>query len=301
MKVLLAGASGAIGGALSRSLVLHGHVVRTLVRRPANGSTEVSWRPDRGELDQAALSGIDAVVCLSGAGVAEKRWTDEYKQVMRSSRIDSVSTLARAIAQASTPPKVFLSASAVGYYGDAGAAAIDESAPAGDGFLARLCLDWESAATPAVAAGVRVAHLRTGLVLDRDSGLLAKLAPLYKLGLGGKIGSGEQYWSWITLADEIAAIEHLLTADVRGGVNLTAPAPVTNADFSATLGRVLHRPAVLPVPGFAMRAALGEFASDVLTGQRAIPVKLKALEFTFKHATLTEALQATLVSPQSRV
>ncbi|SOD74410.1 hypothetical protein SAMN05892883_3594 [Jatrophihabitans sp. GAS493] len=301
MKVLLAGASGAIGTALSRSLVQHGHVIRTLVRRPASGSTEVTWRPDRGELDQAALNGIDAVICLSGAGVAEKRWTDEYKQVMRSSRIDSVCTLARAITETATPPKVFLSASAVGYYGDAGAAAIDESAPAGDGFLAGLCVDWEAATAPAEAAGVRVAHLRTGLVLDASTGLLAKLAPLYRFGLGGKLGSGEQYWPWISLVDEIASIEHLLTSEVHGGVNLTGPAPVTNADFSATLGRVLHRPAVLPVPGFALRAALGEFSSDVLTGQRALPVKLKASGFAFRHSTLTEALTTSLGRAQTRV
>lgn len=293
MRYVLAGASGFLGSALRDSLVRDGHTVTSLVRHAPRTPEQVQWRPDRGELDPTALRGADAVICLSGAGVEDKRWTDEYKQVLRSSRIDSVATIARALAT-DRGSAVLVSASAVGYYGDSGAETVDEAAPPGDGFLARLCVDWEDAAAPARDAGVRTAQLRTGLVLARHSGLLARLAPLFKLGLGGRIGNGEQYWPWISVTDEIAAIRHVVEAGLSGPVNLTGPAPVTNSDFAATLGRVVHRPALLPVPGFALRIALGEFAGDVVIGQRAIPSKLLDSGFTFAHATLADALRAEL-------
>lgn len=301
MTVLLAGASGAIGTALVSSLRGDNEQVRLLVRREARHPDEVSWRPDRGELDRTALQGVDAVVCLSGANVGEHRWSDEYKQQLRSSRIDPVTTLSKAINESAAPPAVFICASAVGYYGDTAEQIVDESAPAGHTFLAELCQDWEAAAQTVTAS--TVIRIRTGLVLDRHSGLLAKLVPLFQLGLGGRIGSGKQYFPWISLTDEIAAIRFLLgkgltnnstVEQLAGAYNLTGPHPVTNAEFAAALGRAVHRPALLPVPGAAIRLALGEFAQDVLTGQRAVPHALQNAGFTHQHDTIDAALTAIL-------
>jgi uncharacterized protein (TIGR01777 family) len=295
MKVLLAGASGLIGGALAQSLSGDGHEVRRLVRRPAAGPTEFSWHPEDAELDPASLDGVDSVVCLSGAGVADHRWTDAYRRTIRDSRISTVATLAEAIAAIEGPRASFLSASAVGYYGDTGDRETDENGPNGSSFLAGVCRDWENAASAAVDAGARVVHLRTGLVLTPEAGLLAKLAPLVKLGVGGKLGSGRQYWPWISLTDQVGAIRFLLTAgQVSGPVNLTGPAPVTNAEFTAILARVLHRPAIVPTPGFALRIALGGFAEDVLASQRVVPAALTAAGFSFTHADVETALRAML-------
>ena len=293
MKVLLAGASGLIGGALGQTLGAEGHEVTRLVRSAPTSAAQLEWHPERGELPPAALTGVDAVVCMSGAGVADHRWTDNYRQVIRDSRVDTVATLATALAdQADERPRVFLAASAVGYYGDTGSAKTDESGAAGRGFLARVCQEWEAAAEPAVRAGVRVVYLRTGLVLAPKAGLLGRLQPLFKLGGGGRLGSGRQYWPWISLLDEVAALRFLLTSPaLTGAVNVTGPEPVTNAEFTAALGRILHRPALVPVPGFALRLALGEFAGETLTSQRVIPTKLLDAGFTFAHPDVDAALR----------
>jgi uncharacterized protein (TIGR01777 family) len=294
MRVVLAGASGLIGTALHSSLHDNGHAVTTLVRRVPANSDEARWAPERGQLDPAVLAGADAVVCLSGAGVGAHRWSESYKSVLLSSRLDSVGTLSSAMARREDGPRVLVSASAVGYYGDTGEREVDESAPRGAGFLAELCERWEAATRPAEDAAIRVAHLRTGLVLSGDGGLLKRLKPIVALGVAGRLGSGRQFMPWISLADEIAAIGFLLERDVRGPVNLTGPQPVRNAELIATLARLLHRPAVVPTPAFAVRIALGEFAQDTLTGQRAVPKKLLAAGFTHRHGDIESALRWAL-------
>ncbi|MDQ2748526.1 MAG: TIGR01777 family oxidoreductase [Actinomycetota bacterium] len=294
MHVVLAGASGLIGNALRAALRGDGHRVTTLVRRPPGAADEARWAPERHELDPEVLREVNAVVCLSGAGVGDHRWTDSYKEVMRSSRLDSVGTLASGMAGLSDGPRVLLSASAVGYYGDTGERVVDESAPRGDGFLAELCEEWEAATRPAQDADIRVAQLRTGLVLSSDGGLLKRLKLIVSLGAGGRLGSGRQYMPWISLADEIAAIGFLLHHEVSGPVNLTGPDPVRNAEFIATLAGLLHRPAIVPTPGFALRIVLGEFAQDTLTGQRAVPTTLLAAGFTHQHSDLNSALRWAL-------
>lgn len=292
MRIVLAGASGLIGTALRASLAEQGHAVTSLVRRAPHGPGESQWEPDAGRVDAAVLSAADAVVCLSGAGVADRRWTDAYKQTLRSSRLDTVGTLARAVA--THGPARLLAASAVGYYGDTGDTEVDETSPSGDGFLAELCRDWEAATEPAERAGVAVAHLRTGIVLTARGGLLKRLLPIVRLGAGGRLGSGRQFLPWITLADEVHAITHLLgpdSAEITGAVNLVGPAPARNAEFVSALASVVHRPAVLPVPAFAIRIALGELAQDALGGQRAVPTALARSGFAFEHATLDSALR----------
>jgi uncharacterized protein (TIGR01777 family) len=300
MQLLLAGASGLLGRALSESCEAAGDSVRALVRRPAARPGEFEWHPESGDLDPIALDGIDAVVCLSGAGVGDRRWTSSYRQTILTSRTDAVGTLARAIAARAQPPSVFITASAVGYYGDTGADRLDESAPNGEGFFADVCRDWEAATKPAESSGTRIVALRTGIVLARGGPVLQRMLPLFKLGLGGRLGTGRQYWSWIALSDHVAAVRHLLTSDrVSGPVNLTAPTPVRNSEFARTLGRVLGRPAVVPVPGFALRIAIGGLAGDIVTGQRAIPAKLEASGFEFRYPTLEAALRAELDSARS--
>ncbi len=295
MNVLIAGASGFLGRALTRELVAHGHVVHSLVRRPASSATEVEWHPEQGSLDPDALRGYAAVVGLSGAGIGDHRWTPAYKQELVDSRIKPTNTLAKAMAflPMAQRPRVLLSASAVGYYGNRGDELLPETGGAGSGFLADLVVRWEAATQPAADAGVRVVTLRTGLVLSAQGGLLARLIPLYRRGLGGKLGSGQQYQPWISLADEVAAIRFVLESErISGPVNLAGPAPVRNSEFSAELGRVLHRPALLPVPRLALRAALGEFANaGALASERVIPERLLAAGYRFRHDNLRSALE----------
>ena len=294
MKVVLAGASGLIGSALSDQLTAAGHELVTLVRRTPAAANERQWRPDRHEIDPAVLTGADAVICLSGAGVGDHRWTDSYKRTIRASRVDPVATIAQALAALDDAPPTFICASAVGYYGDTGDELITEQAPAGHGFLADVCRDWEAAADPARDAGIRVVHLRTGLVLG-PGGLLGRLAPLVKLGLGGRLGSGRQYLPWISITDEVRAIEFCLeTSAISGPVNLCGPDPVTNAEFTSALAKLLHRPDILVVPAFGLRLALGEFADDVLGGQRAMPTVLTEHGFEFTHSRLDDALRSVL-------
>ncbi|MDP9116219.1 MAG: TIGR01777 family oxidoreductase [Actinomycetota bacterium] len=293
MRIVLAGASGLIGSALRRSLLADGADVTTLVRRAPRDAQELRWDPAGGHLETAALEGAHAVVCLSGAGVGDKRWTAAYKAILRSSRIDSVATIAAAMARVSRPP-VLLAASAVGYYGDTGENAVNETATAGDGFLAELCEDWERAAAPAAAAGARVAHLRTGLVLTHQGGLLKRLLPIVRAGVGGRLGSGRQFMPWISMADEVSAIRFLLDNEIRGPVNLCGPNPSRNAELISMLAALVHRPAALPVPGIALRLALGEFAGDALASQRVLPTVLDQAGFVHSHTELESALRWAL-------
>jgi len=294
MKVLIAGASGFLGGALVEELTVHQHQVHTLVRRPARTPTEIEWHPERPELDADRLRGFAAVICLSGAGIGDRRWTPAYKQELVDSRVRPTSLLAKSIAALpmTQRPRTLISASAVGYYGDRGDELLPESADAGTGFLAELVVEWEGAAQAAADAGARVALLRTGLVLSARGGLLARLLPIFRAGAGGKLGSGRQYQPWITLADEVAAIRFVLeTESLRGPINLVGPAPVRNSEFATELGRALNRPAMLPAPAFALRLALGEFADEgALASQRAVPERLEAAGFEFEHRTVRSAL-----------
>lgn len=294
----MTGSSGLIGSALVPALTEDGHDVLRLVRRTPRTADEHRWDPQHRRIDPALLADVDAVVNLAGTGVGDKRWTEKRKQEILRSRVDATTTVSTALAEAAAAdpsrPRVLLSASAVGWYGDTGDRVVRENAPAGQDFLAHVCEQWETATAPAEQAGVRVVRLRTGLVLGRG-GLLGRLVPLFRLGLGGRIGSGEQYWPWISLRDEVDAIRFLLTAPLSGPVNLTGPVPVTNAEFTRALARVLRRPAALPVPGFALTAALGEFAPvGVLAGQRAVPAALEAAGFTWAHPDVTSALRSAL-------
>jgi uncharacterized protein (TIGR01777 family) len=298
VRLTLAGASGFLGQALLGRLSEDGHQVQLLVRRPPQLPTESEWHPETGELDPAALAGQDAVISLSGAGIGDKRWTRSYKRLLLDSRLQPTSTIANTIARLteSERPAAFISASAIGYYGDRGDEPLSESAGQGSGYLADLVSQWEAATAPAVAAGVRVATLRTGLVLAASGGLLARLTPLFKIGVGGKLGSGTQYQSWITLADEISAIRYVLeSATIAGPVNLVSPKPVTNAELSKVLGGLLHRPSIFPTPAFAIRVALGEFANEgALASQRAVPQVLLESGFNFEHGEIRTALQWAL-------
>lgn len=293
MQILIAGASGFLGGRLVPHLRAAGHQVTQLVRRPARNPGELRWDPAAGLLDATALAGKDAVINLAGAGVGDRRWTEQYKRTLRTSRVDTTQTLARAIAAAGPQrPRVLLNSSAVGFYGDTGDRAVDEQSPAGEGFLADLCQVWEAATRPAEDAGTRVALLRTGFPLAKDGGLLKPLYLQFKLFAGGRMGSGRQYLPWMSLPDWLGAVTFALDReDVAGPVNLTGPEPVTNAEFSAALAKVLHRPSLLPVPGFALRAAVGEFGGEALASQRVLPGVLVREGFPFAHRTVGAALQ----------
>jgi uncharacterized protein (TIGR01777 family) len=296
MTIVVTGASGLIGTALVAALRQDGHRVVRLVRRPTSGPDEVRWDPAARHLDPAVVSGTDAVIHLAGVGIGDRRWSAEYQAKVLDSRVDGTTTIATAIAKADQPPPVLLSASAVGWYGDTGDRVVREDEPAGAGFLGEVSQAWEASTVRAADAGSRVVTLRTGLVLSRSGGLLGKLRPLFKAGLGGRMGSGRQYWPWISLRDEVAAIGFLLGAgDVAGPVNLTGPEPVTNAEFTAELARQLHRPALFPVPPFALRIVLAGFADEgVLSGQRAVPAVLTEHGFGFTDPTLADALRYAL-------
>jgi uncharacterized protein len=294
MLVAITGSHGLIGSALIDALTTAGHKVRRLVRS-SGAPGDVVWNPSAGSIDSAALEGIDAVVHLAGAGIGDKRWTPDYKREILESRTKGTTLLSSALADMKTKPSVLLSGSAIGYYGTTEEPVTEDSKP-GTGFLADLCVQWEASTAKAEAAGIRTAHLRTGIVLSTKGGALKKQLPLFKLGVGGKFGSGRQWQSWISIHDEVGAIMHLLTSTVSGPVNLTAPNPVTNAEFTTALSHAVHRPAIFTVPGFAPKLLLGGELVDnlLLTGQNVVPNRLLADGYPFRHATLESALAELL-------
>ncbi len=296
MRIAIGGSSGMIGTALGAGLQAAGHDVVRLVRREAQAPDEVRWDPGAEEIDTAALGHVDAGINLAGVGIGDRRWTDDHKQAVLASRVDSTSLLARTLAAQSPQPGALLNASAIGIYGARGDEVLTEESPLGDGYLAEVCQAWEAATAPAREAGIRTVCLRTGLVLDGDDGLLPRTVLPFKLGLGGRLGSGEQYWSWITLDDEVAAIVHLLDSGVAGPVNLTAPNPVPFDDVRKALGRILRRPTFWPVPDFALKAVLGPERAEalVLTGQRVLPARLLESGFEFRHTRFEPAVRAVL-------
>ena len=291
--VVIAGSSGLIGRALVAELRREHVAVLRLVRSPASAGDEITWDPVTGTVDRAALEGVGAVINLAGAGIGDRRWTAARKQVLRDSRIRSAALLAATVSGLARPPEVILSASAMGFYSERGDSVVTESTGPGTGFLAELCQEWEAAAQP--EAALRTVLLRTGVVLSADGPFLRRQLPLFKLGLGGRLGPADRWVSWITLTDTVAAIVHLLDSDVSGPVNLTAPNPVTNAEFTRALGRTLNRPAVLPVPLLVPSLLLGSEAVAGLTQSvRVIPEALLADGFEFTHTDVTEALTAAL-------
>ena len=296
MKIVVSGSTGLIGSALAPRLVREGHDVVPLVRRPVRpGERAFFWDPATGKIDRAALEGVDVVVHLAGEPVFG-RWTTAKQQRIRDSRVNGTRLLSDAIAGLQRRPSVLLSASAIGYYGDRGDAELREGSAAGDDFLARVARDWEAATGSATKAGIRVHHLRFGVVLTPQRGGLAKMLPAFRVGLGGPVGSGNQYFSWIALDDTMNAIVHILaTPSLAGAVNVTSPTPVTNRAFATTLGKVLGRPAVVPVPAFALRLVFGtDGAAMVQSGQRVVPARLLESGFHFRYDTIEAALRAVL-------
>lgn len=295
LRVAVTGSTGLIGSALTRALEAEGHrVVRVVRSRPAPGSGDVAWDPARGEIDAAGLEGLDAVVHLAGENVG-KPWTEAQKARIRDSRQQGTRTLARALAGLREPPRVLVSASATGYYGDRGDEVLDESAGPGSGFLAEVCRTWEAEAQPARDAGIRVVHPRIGVVLSSRGGALERMLLPFRMGVGGRIGSGKQWMSWVELDDVVEAVRFAMRhEELEGAVNLVAE-PVTNEEFTKALGRVLGRPTVLHVPEFALRLAMGEMAEEtVLSSQRAVPERLKRAGFRFRYPEIEGALRAVL-------
>lgn len=305
--VVVAGASGLIGSALVPALTHAGYTVRRLVRRAPRADDEISWDPAAGILPVGTLDGVDAVINLAGTGAGDHRWTPAYRKLILSSRLSTTSLLARELAKShrvsgSASPSsadqatdetagrpVLIQASATGFYGNRGEEVLTESSTPGHGFLADVVRQWEAAAAPARDAGIRVVHIRSGIVLAEDGGALGRLLPLLRLGVAGPLGSGKQFWSWITLADEVRAILHLLESQVSGPVNLTAPAPSRNRDLTRALGAAFHRPTVLRVPGWALSVVIGGFSAEILGSQRVHPTVLEASGFTFDHPTIHAA------------
>ncbi len=296
MRVAVTGASGFIGAGLAARLEADGDTVVRIGRGPA-APGGLSWDPAAGRLDPAGLEGLDGVVHLAGAGLASGRWSAARQRELRASRIEATRLLSGTLAALDRPPAVLLSASAIGYYGDRGDEELTETSPPGTGFLAELCRAWEAETAAASDAGIRVVHLRTGIVLSKAGGALAKQLPLFRLGLGGRLGSGRQQMSWISFGDEVGAIMFALRADrLRGAANLTGPAPVTNAAFTAALGREVRRPARLAVPAVALRLVLGAGLADeaLLSGQRVLPAALLAAGYQFAHPDIETALRAAV-------
>jgi uncharacterized protein (TIGR01777 family) len=288
-RIAITGASGLIGTALVGKLKSDGYTVQRLVRRPTVSPEEIFWNPTNQEIDLDALAGVDAVIHLAGAGVGDKRWTKKYKSEILNSRLLGTTTIANAVAQ--IKPEVFISSSAIGWYGETGNRAVIESDRGGDDFLAAVCREWEAAAD--LAGTVRTVKIRTGLVLDPTGGALGRMLPLFRFGLGGKLGSGKQWWSWITLHDHLRAIEFILeNKEISGPVNLTSPNPVTNQEFTSALARALRRPALFPAPAFALKAALGGFSTEILGSKKVLPGVLEDAGFNFDFPHIGPALDA---------
>ncbi|WP_142058073.1 TIGR01777 family oxidoreductase [Pseudarthrobacter sp. B4EP4b] len=291
MRIVIAGASGLIGTHMSATFRTAGHQVISLVRREASSAAEVQWNPAAGELDPKALEGADAVVNLSGAGIGDRPWTRKRVAELFSSRLDATRTLTSAMRQLDSPPPVFISQSGAGYYGDAGNTVLREDAPQGAGTLARICAEWEAAAA-AAPPGIRVVTPRTAVVLSRKGGALGRLLPLIRLGIGGPLGNGRQYWPWITLPDVSAAFLFLLESDVSGPVNLCAPEEANVNELVAALAHALHRPAALRVPGPVLRFVMRDLADELLlASQRMEPARLSSAGFTWQHPTLAQAAE----------
>jgi uncharacterized protein len=286
-RVAVTGASGLIGTALVGHLRSEGHTVQRFVRRPAKAPDEISWDPITGNVDLAALEGVNAVIHLAGAGVGDKRWTKKYRAEILNSRLLGTTAIANAVSKVN--PSVFISASAIGWYGESGNRAVSESDRSGDDFLAVVCREWEGAAD--LAGDVRTVKIRTGLVLDPTGGALGRMLPLFRLGVGGKLGNGKQWWSWITMHDHVRAICHLMESKISGPVNLTSPNPVTNQEFTAALARAMHRPALFPAPAFALKLALGGFSTEILGSKKVMPEALTNDGFTFDYPHVSKALE----------
>ncbi len=295
MEILVSGSRGLVGAALVPALESGGHRVRRLVREGGEGNDCIVWQPEAGRIEREKLAGIDAVIHLAGEPITG-RWTAAKKQRIRQSRIAGTRLLAETLAQLSPRPRVFLCTSAIGYYGDRADTWLDEDSALGTGFLAEVCRDWEAAADPARVAGIRVATMRLGVVLSRHGGALGAMLLPFRLGLGGRVGSGQQWWSWISIEDVVGGIQHALTAETLSGpVNLVAPQPVTNTEFTHALGRVLRRPAILPAPAALLRLALGEMADGLLlSSARVRPARLLASGYQFRQSELTPALRVLL-------
>lgn len=289
-RIAVTGASGLIGTALVGHLKSEGHTVQRLVRRTVVAPDEIQWDPKTGYVDIEALRGVDAVIHLAGVGVGDKRWTKKYKAEILNSRLLGTTAIARAVAE--VKPQVFISASAIGWYGESGNRAVVESDKVGDDFLAAVCREWEAAAD--LAQGVRTVKIRTGLVLDPTGGALGKMLPLFRLGLGGKLGNGKQWWSWITLHDVIRAISFILETKIEGPVNFTSPNPVTNQEFTSALARAMHRPALFPAPAIGLKIALGGFSSEILGSKKVMPQELMSAGFTWDYPHITNALTALI-------
>jgi len=295
MKVAISGIAGLVGSALRLSLVADGHRVVGLTRQPALPPLEtITWDIDNGRFDASGLSGVDVVVHLAGAPVAE-RWTKSHKEAIRHSRVAGTKLLVEGLKSLESKPKLLVSASAVGFYGDRGDEPLDENSPPGEGFLPEVCTEWEKAALETMGLGIRTVAMRIGIVLSTQGGALAKMRVPFKLGLGGPLGTGNQWMPWIHIDDLVGALRHVMEDEnLMGVVNATGPNPVTNRTFSKTLGRVLHRPAFLPAPAFALERILGEMSRIVLEGQRVVPEKLLAAGFSFRHPELEEAFQSLI-------
>lgn len=292
MRLVVTGASGLLGPRFVEEMRAAGHEVLRLVRRTPTSPDEHRWDPAAGHLDPSVFDGVEAVVHLSGANIGDKRWTAQQKRVLHDSRTVTTALVSRTVAALPEPPKALLCASAVGYYGDCGERHVDESSPAGEGFLADLVVDWERATAPAADAGIRVAFLRSGIVLSPEGGALKKMLPVFKAGLGARLGSGRQWWSWIAIDDQLAAMRYLVENDaIHGPVNVVAPNPVRNAELTRSLARALHRPAALAAPAFGLRLLFGELAdAGLLWSQYVVPQVLLDAGFTFRHPDLDGAL-----------
>jgi uncharacterized protein (TIGR01777 family) len=296
MKILVSGAKGLVGDALIKALVKDGHQIVSLVRRVAKNESEIEWHPDQGKLDVERLEGFDLVIHLAGESIASGRWTDEKKQKIRESRVQGTTLLSEALAKLSKPPTCFISASAIGYYGNRGDELLTEQSNPGDDFLAEVCQSWEKATQAAEAKGIRTVHARFGIILDQEGGALKQMLMPFRMGVGGRVGDGKQWMSWIALADVVRGLEYLIDRpSIKGAVNFVAPYPVTNAEFTKVLGRELSRPTLFPVPVFAARLAFGEMADALLLSSAKVqPKVLREHGFDFEFPTLQGALAKIL-------
>jgi uncharacterized protein (TIGR01777 family) len=296
MKVLVSGSHGLVGKAFIQSLLNRGDTVSRLVREAPSGSNDIEWHPNKGQIDAARLGGFDAVVHLAGESIASGRWTPEKKQKIRDSRVKGTRLLSDALTKAPQPPSVFVCASAIGFYGDRGDEVLTEQSAPGNDFLAGVCKQWEESTEPAAETGIRLVKARLGIVLDRDGGALAKMLPPFRMGIGGRIGDGKQWMSWIALADVVRALEFVIDKqNLSGAVNFVAPNPVTNTTFTSALGNILGRPTFFPVPAFGARLAFGEMADALLlSSQRVEPKRLNESGFKFDYANLNDALSVIL-------